>query len=186
MINIHNSVEITNKMQPCNRIYYSTTHSRLNMFWAAYRSSSGALTVYAASGLHTHVVTGRSQVWVRLDYGWSPHAYVNQRCKYSWSSWWWGVCRSKHVEPSMNGGIINSIARLHLVGYFYWVILRCTDPWILNLKEFTNCTLHSTKEKSKWKSVMYVYVCVCVDIYNWFSWPVLFCGVQCKQYEHFL
>jgi len=26
------SVEITNKMQPCNRIYYSTIHWRLNMF----------------------------------------------------------------------------------------------------------------------------------------------------------
>jgi len=34
------------------------------MFRAALRSSSGALTVFAASGLHTHVVTGRSQVWV--------------------------------------------------------------------------------------------------------------------------
>ena len=34
------------------------------MFRAAYRSSSGALTVFSASGLHTHVVTGRSQVWV--------------------------------------------------------------------------------------------------------------------------
>jgi len=22
---------------------------------------------------------------------------------------------------------------LHLIGYFYWFILRCTDPWILNL-----------------------------------------------------
>jgi hypothetical protein len=42
--------------------------------------------------------------------------------------------RSKHVEPSMNDGIINSVTRLHFVGYFYWVILRCTDPWILNLK----------------------------------------------------
>jgi hypothetical protein len=31
------------------------------MFQAAYRSSSGALTVFAASGLHTHVVTGRCQ-----------------------------------------------------------------------------------------------------------------------------
>ena len=30
----------------------------------------------------------------------------------------------------MNAAIINSITRLHLVGYFYWVILRCTDPWI--------------------------------------------------------
>jgi hypothetical protein len=32
------------------------------MFRAAHRSSSGALTVFVASGLHTHVVTGRSQV----------------------------------------------------------------------------------------------------------------------------
>jgi hypothetical protein len=34
------------------------------MFRAAHRSSSGALTVFAAYGLHTHVVTGRCQVWV--------------------------------------------------------------------------------------------------------------------------
>jgi hypothetical protein len=32
------------------------------MFRAAYRSSSGALTVFASSGLHEHVVTDRSQV----------------------------------------------------------------------------------------------------------------------------
>jgi hypothetical protein len=36
------------------------------------------------------------------------------------SSWWWAVCRSKHVEPSMNGGIINYITRLQLVGYLSW------------------------------------------------------------------
>ena len=73
-------------MQPCNRIYHSTVHWQLNMFWAEYRSSSGALTVFAASGLLTHVMTGCSQVWLgtdqfppRLDYGQSPHAYVNQR-----------------------------------------------------------------------------------------------------------
>jgi hypothetical protein len=60
----NSSVEITNKMQPCNRIYYSTVHWRLNMFQAAYRSSSGAVTVFAAFGLQSHVVTGRSQVWV--------------------------------------------------------------------------------------------------------------------------
>jgi hypothetical protein len=39
------------------------------MFWEAYCSSSGALTEFAVSGLHTHVVTGRSQVptqtWLR-------------------------------------------------------------------------------------------------------------------------
>ena len=34
------------------------------MFRAAYRSSSGALTVFAASGLHTPVVTDHTQVRV--------------------------------------------------------------------------------------------------------------------------
>jgi hypothetical protein len=38
------------------------------MFRAAHRSSSGDLTVFAASGIHTQVVTARS-----------PDAYVNQR-----------------------------------------------------------------------------------------------------------
>jgi len=47
------------------------------MFRAVHRSSSGALTVFAASGLHTHVV--KSEWEIRLDYGRSPHAYVNQR-----------------------------------------------------------------------------------------------------------
>jgi hypothetical protein len=41
------------------------------MFRAAYRSSSGALTVFSASGLHTHVVTGRSEVWV--EFHWVPN-----------------------------------------------------------------------------------------------------------------
>jgi hypothetical protein len=54
-------------MKPCNRIYYSTVHWKLNMFRAAHRSSSRALTVFAASGLHTRVVTGRSQVWVGTE-----------------------------------------------------------------------------------------------------------------------
>jgi hypothetical protein len=55
------SGEITNKMQPCNRIYCSTVHWRLNMFLAAHRSSS------------------EPAFPLRLDYGRSPHAYVNQR-----------------------------------------------------------------------------------------------------------
>jgi len=42
------------------------------MFRAAYRSSSGALTVFAASGLHTHVVIGRSQVWLGIGLGILP------------------------------------------------------------------------------------------------------------------
>ena len=54
-----------------------------------------------------------------------------------WSSWWWAVCRSKHVEPSINFEIINSITRLHLVYCFYWLILRCTDQWILKINKHT-------------------------------------------------
>jgi len=44
LINTHlcESVEITNKMQPCNIIYYYKIYWRLNMFRAAYRSLSGA------------------------------------------------------------------------------------------------------------------------------------------------
>jgi len=30
--------------------------------------------------------------------------------------------RSKHVEPSINGGLINSTTMLQLVGYFCWFI----------------------------------------------------------------
>jgi hypothetical protein len=84
--------------------------------------------------IYTSSLSGiwRSQFPLRLDYGRSPHAYVNQGLQRQ-SSWWWEVYRSKHIEPLMNGGIINSITRLHLVGYFSWVILRWTDTWILNL-----------------------------------------------------
>jgi len=75
----HTSVAITKKMQLGNRIYYSTVHYKLNMFRAVCRSSSGAPTVFAASRLRTSVETARSQVPVRLDYGRSPQAYINQR-----------------------------------------------------------------------------------------------------------
>jgi hypothetical protein len=57
-IDIYDSVEITNKMEFYNRIYYSTVHWRLSMFRAA-------------------VV--KFEFPLRLDYGRSPHAYVNQR-----------------------------------------------------------------------------------------------------------
>jgi hypothetical protein len=96
---VYDSVEITNKMQPCNKIYYSTLHWRLNMFRAAQRSSSGALTVFAASGLRTHVVTDRSQVWVGAAFMysstcfWRPHTYRQELNNCSSSLWFyrWSV-----------------------------------------------------------------------------------------------
>ena len=42
-------------------------------------------------------------------------AYNPEAVNTVWSSWWWAVCRSKHVEPLKNFGIINFITKLHLV-----------------------------------------------------------------------
>jgi hypothetical protein len=113
-------------MQPCNIIYYSKVHWRLNMFWAAHRSSSGA-----PNGICSLVYI---HMWwpavVQADWELTPtqsgqrpvttSVYKPEAADTIWSSWWWAVCRSKHVKPSINFGIINSITRLHLVGYFYW------------------------------------------------------------------
>jgi hypothetical protein len=131
---------MTNKMQPCNRIYYFKIYWRLNMFRAAHCSLSGApnsicsLWCIYPCGEQPLSWLGRNSVPTQpgqrsvTTWVYKPEV-VNTVC----SSWWWAVCRSKHVEPSVNFGIINSITRLHLVDYFYWFILRCTDPWILNL-----------------------------------------------------
>ena len=124
-------------MQPCNRIYYSKIYWRLNMFQAAYSSSSGAPNcicslwfIYPCGDRPLSRLGIPTQPRQRLVTTW---VYKPEAANTVWSSWWWVVCRSKHVEPSLNFGIINSITRLHRVGYFYWFILRCTDPWILNL-----------------------------------------------------
>jgi hypothetical protein len=75
------------------------------MFREAYRSSSGALTVFVASGLHTHVVTGRSQVL------------------------------SSHSDLTTAGHHINSVTRLHLVGCFYRIIPLKSDRITVTLHE---------------------------------------------------
>ena len=131
------SVQITNKLQTCNQIYYSKIYWRLNMFRAAYRSYQELQTVLAASGLYIHVVTGCCPRWM----GSHPA--------------WWAVCRSKHVELSINFGIINSITRLHLVGYFYWFIMIRLFIFLLN---FEKCVLNSN-------TPAYVVNCICLYIF---------------------
>jgi hypothetical protein len=79
-----------------------------------------------------------TQFPLRLDNGRSPHVYVNQTLQMQF----WATDDGRYAARNMlsftvNVGIINSIAGLHLVGYFYWFILRCTDPWIINL--LVNC-----------------------------------------------
>jgi hypothetical protein len=109
------------------------------MFRGAHRSSSGAPN-YFQPLVYIPVPTqpGKRPVttWV----------YKPEAENTVWSSWWWAVGRSKRVEPSINFGIINSITGLHLVGYFYWFILRCTDPRILNL-EVLSLHLHGSTDE---------------------------------------
>ena len=111
---VDDSVEITNKMQPCNSICFSKVYWRLNMFRAAHRSPSGALncicSLWVGNGSMDPFPT---QPWQRPVTSW---VYTPEAANTVYSSWWWAVCRSKHVEPSINFGIINSITKLHLVG----------------------------------------------------------------------
>jgi len=74
------SVEITNKMQLCNRIYYSKVYWRLKLFRASHRLSSGALNRICQPLVYIYmwwpaIVKAESD----LENGRSPHAYVNQR-----------------------------------------------------------------------------------------------------------
>jgi hypothetical protein len=75
----------------------------------------------------------------------SPHVYIQEAANTAWSSWRWAVCRSKHVEPSINFVIINSVARWHSVSYFYWFTLWCTDPWILNLRHYHHILVEESR-----------------------------------------
>jgi len=117
-------------MQPCNRIYYSKIYWRLNMFRAAHRSLSGAPNsicslwfIYPCGDRPLSRLDGSSvpvTTWV----------YKPEAANTVWSSWWWAGCPSKHVEPSVNFGIIISVTRLHLVGYFYWFIVSLSVQFI--------------------------------------------------------
>ena len=130
-------------MQPCNRIYYCNVYWRLNMFRAACRSSLGALNCICSLWF-TYTCGDRPLSSLSGKWTWQ-RPVTTCVCKPEaantvWSSWWWAVCRLKNAEPSINVGIIHSITRLHLVGYYYWFILRCTDPWILNVINFYHTT----------------------------------------------
>jgi len=95
----------TNKMQLCNIIYYYKVYWRLNMFGATHHSSSGALNcIYSLWFIYTF--GDRSLPRLSL-----------------------GNCRSKHVEPSVNFGIINSITKLHLVGISTDSCANCLETW---------------------------------------------------------
>jgi len=102
------------------------------MFRAAHPSSSGALN-FICSLWFTYTCGDRPLSYSDLTTAGHHMCMWTRGCKYSLELLMMSGMRSKHVEPSINVGIINSITRLRLVGYFYWFILRCTNPWILKI-----------------------------------------------------
>jgi len=50
-----NHTEITNRMQPCTRIYYSNVYQLLNMFQVTHRSSSGAQNCNCSLWFYIHL-----------------------------------------------------------------------------------------------------------------------------------
>ena len=100
--------------QPWQRpvwIYDSKVYWRFNMFRAAHRSSSGTLNCICSLWF-IYTCGDRPFPWQRPVTTW---VYKPEAANTVWSSWWWAVSRLKHVEPSINFGIINSITNLHLV-----------------------------------------------------------------------
>ena len=98
-------------------------------------------TVVAASGF-TYVCGCRQLSWLNGNSVLSFHSAMtaagnhkhmeNQTLPLQFlSSWWWEVCRSKHVEQLRNIGIINSTTRSHLFGHFYTIYRKfsCWFTW---------------------------------------------------------
>jgi hypothetical protein len=83
------SVEITNKMQPCNRIYYSKIYySKNNKLY--YKVASCWLFLLIRTTMH-----GSKNI-----------TFINAK-------------QAIEIYAYINFGIISSITMLHLVGYFY-------------------------------------------------------------------
>jgi hypothetical protein len=120
----------TNKMQPCNRIYYSKVYWRLNMFRAANRSSSGALNCICSLWFihtcgdrplsrplsHSALTTAGHHMrggWSVVGRAWSAQHDQQRSSSFSPTvqpeapsavvcSWWWAERHPKHVEPHIN------------------------------------------------------------------------------------
>jgi hypothetical protein len=94
--------------------------------------------------------------------GWAIAAADNQKCMWNQklqlqflSSWWWAVCRPKHVEQLRNIGVIHSSTRVHLVGSFYeryeylWVAMLASNSRITD----TSLEVHMSNIRDKTKTI---------------------------------
>ena len=103
------SPEIANKMQQCIKIYYSMFIWSSTCFGRHTAHHQELKTAIAASGF----------------------AYVEGcRC---WGCWMMGGVSPKTCWASYKHGIINFDTLLHLVGFYMWIILWCTDPRTSNI-----------------------------------------------------
>ena len=74
------------------------------MFRAACRSSSGALNVFVASGLHTHVVTGRSSTeYVLVFRSRTVQCRRVQPFRVRTTPLLWAASRAVHVKRTTSG-----------------------------------------------------------------------------------
>ena len=105
----------TNKMQLCNRIYYSKVYWRLNMFLAAHRSSSGALNCICSLWfIYCNKI--KDFVYIRLSRNTNKMQLCN-RIYYSKVYWRLNMFRAAHRSSS---GALNCICSL-------WFIYPCGD-----------------------------------------------------------
>jgi hypothetical protein len=99
----------SNNMQQCIKILL------FHRLLKSQHVSSGTPLIIRSSKLYLQLLV-YIRMWfpLRLDYGRSPHAYVNQRLQIQLE-----LLMMSGVPPLMNGGVINCVTRLHLVGCFY-------------------------------------------------------------------
>jgi hypothetical protein len=104
------SVEITNKMKPGNRIYYSNVYWRLNMFRAAHRSSSGALncicSLWFTYTCGDRPLSSLSRKWISSDVPletcWAFNKRWNNKFYYKVSFCWLFLLIHTTMHGSMN------------------------------------------------------------------------------------
>jgi hypothetical protein len=142
-------IEKSKKMQQYIKIYYSIFILSSTCFGWHTAHHQEPKTALEASGLHTWKVVGRV-VAGRCQRPATTRPTTFHICKPDAASavlgsWWWTVCRPKHVELQINMKW-NFYTLLPLVGLFIWIILLCTDPRTSNTSyEVPNLTCFSTK-----------------------------------------
>jgi len=125
-------------MQPCNRIYYSK-----NLLKAG-RVSSGIPLFIRSSKLYLQPLIYIRMWWPAIvQAGWVPTqpgqwpvttwVYKLEATNTVWSSWWWVVCRLKHVEPSINFWNNKFYYKVASCQLFLRIQTTMHGSWILNL-----------------------------------------------------